>query len=383
MEGRSASPVRRSKGKLHDIDTAVAKWASKQEKDGFEVSDEELLSKAQHFALGIAGTELVQSLGDPWLQRYKRKNRNGQRKLTRRASETNIQANANLSTRSPLLAHSQQSSGISSASPTVQPSPLSGTRSPDELNESMSGLYSFGTEAFRRGSHPSSTSLSSAFTETATSAVSPIGPFPFSPDSNLGGGFLSDQRHLPAGPESSFQRPRSQTFPNLDIECLNQQGGNSDQETPKYPVSSTAPSSALESPSRELDARHFAMGSVISSPPQLHHSNSNGSLVGSLKGTRLANTTTPISASPVSPTLEDARRGLDLALNYVQRSSSRYNENDLTTVIRFFEGFGLGQFTKAPGSSMHTVSGLSRIPEGGEEMGNPPAATVKLESMVT
>ena len=283
-----------------------------------EVSDSEIWKQAHHFAHGVDGSEHLQKLGDSWLDKFKQKHGIGNPRLSRRASETNIPSNAKLSTDSSLLSQAQQSSGVSPASPTVQPSPLSGTRSDDDLRESMSGLYSFRTDMFKRDNNPSSTSLSSAFTETATSsfsgsAVSPTGPFAFSPDSNVGG-FLSDQRQLPAGVDPSFQRPRSQTFLTLDVECLNQQAGNPEPATPKYPVSSTAPSSALESPSREIDARHFSMDSVVSSSPQLHHSNSNGSLAGASKASHMGHVVTPIS-SPVSPTLEDARRGLDLALS--------------------------------------------------------------------
>lgn len=382
QEDRSASPAKRTKGRLPDIERTLASWAKKA---GREVSDDEIWEQVQHFALADPGSEHIQKLNDTWLKRFKHKNNIGQPRLSRRASETNIPTDAKLSISSPLLA-SQQSSGISPASPTVQPSPLSGTRSDDDLREGVPGMYSFRTDVFKRGNNQSSTSLSSAFTEAGTSsfsgsAVSPTGPFAFSPDSNVGG-FLSDQRPLPPGPESSFQRPRSQTFPTLDIECLNQQGGNPEPTTPKYPVSSTAPSSALESPNRDIDARHFAMDSVVSSSPQLHHSNSNGNLAGAAKGNHMGNVISPIT-SPVSPTLEDARRGLDLALSYVQKSTSHYNENDLLAVIRFFEGVGLRHYAKAPGSSMHPMSGLSRIPEGGEvDMGNTPATSVKLETMM-
>ena len=386
QEPRSASPAKRGKGKLPDIERALASWARKTQQSGMEVRDDEIWEQAKHFAHGVNGTEHLQKLGETWLVKFKHKHGIGQSRLSRRASETNIPSNAKLSTGSPMLTHSQQSNGISPTSPTVQPSPLSATRSDDELRETISGIYSFKTDMFKRRNNQSSTSLSSAFTEAAGSsfsgsAVSPTGPFAFSPDSNVNG-FFSDQRHLPAGSEANFQRPRSQTFPTLDLECLNPQATNPEPATPKYAISSTAPSSALESPSRELDTHHFTMDSVISSSPQLHHSNSNGNLAGAAKGSHLINTVSPIS-SPVSPTLEDARRGLDLALNYVQRSSSRYDENDLVAVVRFFESVGLRQYAKAPGSSMHPMSGLSRIPEGGEvDMANPPATSVKLETMM-
>lgn len=382
QEDRSASPAKRNKEKLPDIERALAAWARKTQQSGMEVTDEDIWEKAQHFGHVAKGSEHVQKLGDSWLEKFKQKHGIGHPRLSRRASETNIPANGKLPVTSPLLAHSQQ---ISPASPTIQPSPLSGTRSDDDLRETMSGYYGFRTDMFKRGNNQGST-LSSPFTEAGASsfsgsAVSPTGPFAFSPDSNVGG-FLSDQRQLPVGPDSSFQRPRSQTFPTLDIDCLNQQETNPEPTTPKYPVSSTATSSALDSPAREIDARHFALDSVISSPPQLHHSNSNGNLSNASKSSYMSSVVSPVS-SPISPTLEDARRGLDLALSYVQRSAFRYDENDLIAVIRFFESVGIRQYAKAPGSSMHPMSGLSRIPEGGEvDMGNAQATSAKLETMM-
>ncbi|MBE3043850.1 hypothetical protein IMZ48_15000 [Candidatus Bathyarchaeota archaeon] len=389
QEDRSASPSKRSKGKLPDIERALVSWARNARKAGrgMEVSDKEIWEQARLFAHGVDGSEHLQKLGDSWLEKFKQKQGIGQPRLARRASETNIPTSTKLSISSPLLAQGQHFNGISPASPTIQPSPLSGTRSDDDLRESMSGPYSFRSDVFKRGNNQSSTSLSSAFTEAgassfSSSAVSPTGPFAFSPDSNVGG-FLSDQRHFPPGPESNFQRPRSQTFPNLDIECLNQQGENHEPTTPKYPVSSTAPSSALESPVREADGHHhYALDSMISESPQLRHSNSNGNLAGDVKGFHMSGVVSPIS-SPASPSLEDARRGLELALTYAQRSASRYDEKDMMGVIRFFEGVGIRQYAKAPGSSMHPMSGLSRIPEGGEvDMGNPQGAHIKMESMM-
>lgn len=385
LEDRSASPAKRAKGKLPDIERALAAWARKTQQSGKAVSDGEIWEKARHFAHGVNGTEHVQKLGTPWLEKFKQKHGIGQQKLSRRASETSLPSNARSSVNSPLLAHShQQSSGISPASPTVEPSPLSGTRSDDDLKDSLSSLYSFRTDVFKRGTNQSTTSLSSAFTDAGTSsfsgsAVSPTGPFAFSPDSNVGS-FLSDQRHIPGGSEANYQRPRSQTFPTLDIECLNQQAGQ-EPTTPRYPISSTAPSSALESPPHEMDARHFTLDSVVSSSsPQLHHSNSNGNLAAASKAAHLANNAT--LHSPCSPTLEDARRGLDLALAYVQRSASRYDEHALMSVIQFFESAGLRHYNKAPGSSMHPTGGLSRIPEGGEDLGNTQGTSVKLETMM-
>ncbi|SPO01112.1 uncharacterized protein DNG_03859 [Cephalotrichum gorgonifer] len=391
-DNRSDSVAKRTKGKLPDIERALAAWARKTQQAGRELTDGEIWEKVRHFGHGVNGIEHVQKLGDPWLEKFKKKHGIGHTRASRRASETSVSTDIKLSMSTPPLLHSQHSqhsSRISPASPTVQASPLSGTRSDDELKDGgMSSFNRFRTDMFNPGNNQSTTSPSSALTDAGTSsfsgsAVSPTGPFAFSPDSNVGG-FLADQRHFHPGPETSYHRPRSLTFPTLDIEFLNQdQTANLEPTTPKYPVSSTAPSSALESPARELDARHYALNSVVvSSSPQLDHSNSNGNLAAAAKASHIPSPATSMMPPPISPTIEDARRGLDLALSYVQRSASRYDEDDLMAVLRFFENVGLRQYTKAPGSSIHPMSGLSRIPEGGEvEMGNAPAPA-KLETMM-
>lgn len=363
-----------------------------------EITDGEIWEKARHFAHGVSGGDQVQKLGSSWLEKFKQKHAIGAPRLARRASETSVPSTAGKrSVTSPLLSHTQGVNGISPISPIAQPSPLSGTRSDDELKDTVSThIYGFRPDSFKRGNNQSTTSLSSAFTDAGTSsfsssAVSPTGPFAFSPDSAVGGFLSSDHRHLPGGADPHFQRPRSQTFPTLDIECLNGSTSNPEPATPKYAISSTAPSSALESPGRDLDSRHFGLTSIITSSPQLHHSTSNGSLHSntvSLSANHLMSPPSPRGGSSASsPTLEDARKGLDVALNYVQKSVPRYEEKDLMAVIRFFEGVGLRQCAqnmKGNGTSMQSLSGLSRIPEGGEvEMTNaPPTTSAKLETMM-
>ncbi|CAI4217938.1 unnamed protein product [Parascedosporium putredinis] len=247
--------------------------------------------------------------------------------------------------------------GISPISPIAQPSPLSGTRSDDELKDTVSThIYGFRPDSFKRGNNQSTTSLSSAFTDAGTSsfsssAVSPTGPFAFSLIPPLAA-FSHQITVISGGADPHFQRPRSQTFPTLDIECLNGSTSNPEPATPN------TSNGSLHSNTVSLSANH------LMSPP-------------SPRG----------GSSASSPTLEDARKGLDVALNYVQKSVPRYEEKDLMAVIRFFEGVGLRQCAqnmKGNGTSMQSLSGLSRIPEGGEvEMTNaPPTTSAKLETMM-
>jgi hypothetical protein len=157
------------------------------------------------------------------------------------------------------------------------------------------------------------------------------------------------------------------------LEYMNQtDAAAAEPDTPKY--TSTAPSSALESPDHELNTPHFSLDSAIASP-RLHRASSN---------TNLATASSTGSRSN-SPTLEEARRGLDTALSYIQRSGSRYEENDLMTVMRFFEKIGLRQYPhhmKSPSSSLPPMGGLSQIPESGEvEMTNAPPGPIKTGTM--
>lgn len=363
-----------------------------------------------------------------WLEKFKQKHSLGGR-LIRRASETNIPSASapKLSTTSPVLADSQPSSAISSASPIHQhsASPFSGGRGIGEeekeggggsimmdFNEAPSG------NSFKHASaNHSTTSLGSVFNpETAGSSfsehtISPTGTsqFTFSPDPNVGSFLSSDQTRQmsPGGP--NFQRPRSQTFPTLDLEYMNQQTDHhaNEPETPKFPSGhpgSTAPSSALESPAHEFStAGPFGLDNAISPHTQpsqstLHHSSSSSSLQGRVaqqQQQQRGSSTTPVigsaslssvASSPVSPSQEDARRAADTLLSFIANSGPNgfVDQNDYNAVIRLTEKLRLhqqaqqrtqGGISMAPPSMSGlgmgiSMGGLDRIPEGDAEMGN-------------
>lgn len=307
----------------------------------------------------------------------------------RRASETNIPDHAKMSA-SPSLGHS----GISPASPSAHHSPLSADRSDEDVAHGL-GFMPYGVDggSYKHINNQSTTSLNSALTDTGTSsfsgsALSPTATFTFSPDPNVGGFLPNDQnRQLHGGPASNFQRPRSQTFPTLDLEYMNQAAAT-EPTTPKFHPPATAPSSALDSPVHELNAPSFGLNSSISSPPHLRHSSSNSSITG-------RSTTTPapgsavsaaVGTSPTSPTQEDARRAADTLLSFFQSAASSgfVDENDYNTVVRLTEKLRLHQHQAAKAAGAHPLGGLSRIPEGDSEMLPPPSITaIKVEASMT
>lgn len=353
-----------------------------------------------------------------WLEKFKQKHGMGGR-LTRRASETNIPSAAasKLSTTSPVLGSSQPSSAISSASPAHRPSvsPFLGFRTSgeDEKENGNSSIMmdfneppSAGTpNHFKSGNVFNAETTGSSFSDNTVSPTG-TGQFTFSPDPNVGGFLSSDHaRQIPPG-GPNFQRPRSQTFPTLDLEYMNQ---SSEPMTPRIPSghpSSTAPSSALESPAHEFPtAGPFGLDSAISphhQPSQtLHHSSSTSSLQGRVQQSQqggAGSSSTPVigsatlssvASSPVSPSQEDARRAADTLLSFIANSgpNSLVDQNDYNAVIRLTEKLRLHQQAQAAAARGQQVigmgppamsglgmgismGGLDRIPEGDAEMGN-------------
>jgi len=384
QEDRTSSPIKRVKGKGVDIEKALSNYVRNAQKTGIAVTSDDLKEKARLFAttMGNVPDSYSKTNNSAWLEKFMLKHNIGQGRLMRRASETNIPDSARAS---PSLSASQPSSAISPASPAghLSPSPLSANKS-DEDKESMGNFMDFNSAGgYKHANSQSTTSLSSAFTDTAASsfsgsALSPTASFNFSPDPNVGGFLATDpSRHIPhpGGPASNFQRPRSQTFPTLDLEYMNQPQ-STDPLTPKYHVSSTAPSSALESPANDSGGNHFSLDHAVASP-QLRHSSSNSSIAG--------RTTTPgnanvIGSSPSSPTQEDARRAADTLLSFIQSAAGFVDHNEYLTVVRLTEKLRIHQNQLAKALS-HGMGGLSRIPEGDSEMTNaPPVTMVKVES---
>jgi hypothetical protein len=335
--------VKRGKGKHPDFDRTLSNYVRRQQQRGFQVSDEEIMEQARLFAHASGNQESVlNNLNSSWLQKFKQKHGIGAGKLMRRASEANIPDSARLSTLAT------KSSDLSPASPTGQLSPLSGSRSDEEAH--VDGIdFDFG---YKHPESQSTTSLSSDFRDNAASSfstgtMSPTGTFTFSPDPNVGG-FPMDFQH---------REKRSNTFPSLNIDYVNQIS-STEPMTPRHPPSSTAPSSALESPQHELQAPFSIDTNVNSPPPMLRRSSSNSSINRSTVVTT-GTSSTPVDSSPVSPSQEDARRAAQTLLNYIQ-SAGTFDSNDYMSIVQLTKKLKIHQ-------GRPSIGGLSRIPEGDVE----------------
>lgn len=368
-EDRALSPVKRSKGKFPDIERALSSWAKKQQMQGKSLSDVEIREKARLFAAGTGNNDgHLKTNSTSWLEKFKQKHGLGGAKLIRRASETNISDRSSLNPESAGGSASQTPNGISPTSPgeLPSPSPLSATKSNEELKSDFKAAnldsyleFGQGNGGYRHSNSQSTTSLSSAFTDTAPSSfsggpASPTTPFTFSSD-NSGSWMPSQQSRLP-NPGNNFQRPRSQTFPMLGIDpSFMSQQQNNEPLTPKYNHPETAPSSALDSPMHELPPP-FGLDSAISSPP-LHHSSSNGSMAPPSGTPIIGLQSTPGSTSiPGSPTQDDARRALDTLLSFFNQTAPGLADNqEYAAVVRLTEKLRLQSNSSLPGR-LHSIA---------------------------
>lgn len=190
-------------------------------------------------------------------------------------------------------------------------------------------------------------------------------PFTFSPDPNVGGFPVDQTLQLRSnGPDYLHREKRSNTFPSLNVDQVNQ-ATTAEPLTPRRQPSATAPSSALDSPAHELQPHPFSIDTSITSPPTLHRSSSNSSM-----NARSANTpvtgsavcSTPVDSSPVSPSQEDARRAAATLLSYLQSTTynGQFDQTEYLAVVQLTKKLQIHQHQTARPS----LGGLSRIPEG-------------------
>ena len=314
-EDRSASPVKKTKGKIADIDRALSSWARKQQDQGLPLGDDLIREKARVWANTVGNSEShAKATSATWLEKFKQKNNIGRDgKLTRRASETSI-SDASYSHENSAA---QTPSGYSPTSPSESPlEPKADANSRDENVDYLSSQY-------RQPGTQSSTLLSSNFTD---GGPSPGAPFNFSPETTQGAFQAPRYTALPppSGNNNLYQpRPRSQTFPMLNIDPTFTQ--NPDNVTSKFQDHNSG--SPNDMPSA------YSIDSISSSI--LHHRSSNGSIP------PLSSTTSRGSSllSPTSPTEDEARRGLETFLKYMRSNSAQLDDQDYKAVMKLTESF--------------------------------------------
>ncbi|UNI14145.1 hypothetical protein JDV02_000808 [Purpureocillium takamizusanense] len=373
--------VKRAKGKHPDFDRTLGNYVRRQQQRGFDIKDDEIMEQAKLFAHASGNQDsLLGTLTSSWLQKFKQKHGIGSGRLMRRASETNIPDSARLSTKLTTLNKGAKPSSHAPESPPQPLSPLSGSRSDDDLHRDTLE-FEF---TYRAHGSQSNTSLSSDVRDhvAAFSAgtISPAASFNFSPDPNVGAFTVDHAMPLHASdvPDFHHREKRSNTFPSIDVNFVNHEAAPvteaaTEPMTPRHLPATSASSSAVQSPATDARKQPFAIDTALTSPPPpLRRTSSNSSIAGRSSGTPMAASamsSASIDSSPVSPTHEEARKAANTLLNYLQRmnTSGQFDQSEYLALIHLTKKLHVGQNQ----GSRPSIGGLSRIPEGDHEMQAP------------
>ncbi|EEH39376.1 hypothetical protein PAAG_08645 [Paracoccidioides lutzii Pb01] len=347
----SRSPIKKSKGKFPDIERALSNWVRNHQRQGGQLSDAMIKEKALFFASTVGGPENHQKiLSSSWLEKFKQKNYLLSTQSRKGSVDTVNELEIPKNGLSNTSLSSQNPNGLSplSQSGTTTPSPLSPKQRQSSLKqESFDGALSEYASEFRKQSHSQSANSVDRTTTLATTITSPnsivFSENPFSPE---------NQSRVPPDLGSNSSRPRSQTFPIAGTEPSSVANGSSDHVSPKnvfQPSTSpgvddeehgnTRPSSS-ESSSIKRNRSNPEIKTSSMQPPSLPKSS----------------TVSPIS-SPGSPTHDEARRALELVVNYFNNQPAGLGAQEYLTIGKLMEKLELAQ-NQAVGQR-----GLPRIDE--------------------
>lgn len=336
----SQSPIKKAK-KYPDIERTLAKWAMNQQSKGTVVTDDVLRHQAKLWwlASGNAGDIPIKIDSPGWLEKFRQKhNLHGSK--SRKGSIKSIPSPGIGSPTSPDL-QSRTESPLTSETPSMGRADSS----------QMDGL---GIRNARVPFHSqSNTSLSSAFTDGAQPFSSDTGSTAVSPD-----GLSSASSYFPptiphnAGSSNSI-RSRSQTFSsNVNGDAYISPPQSAEATSPHY---SAAAAAVFESPTSDMPpppAKHHSSYP----PPSMHTTKSMPTLkpkTSSISHDHHHHDANGISAQP---SLSEARRGLETAMQYLKAQPSGWDATDVASLKRVMSQLRLRESGSLPG-------GLHRIPE--------------------
>jgi hypothetical protein len=169
QDDSSRSPIKRSKSKIPDIERALSNWARNHQRQGLSLSDAAIREKARFFAQTVGNSESHLKVNSTsWLEKFKQKNH----LMGARARKSSIAEESEGTSNPPSNVHTP--GAISPTSPGgVSPATtiMTAKKSQENLKTENPDTYDFSNH--RRPFHSqSSTSLSSVFTDTATSPTS-------------------------------------------------------------------------------------------------------------------------------------------------------------------------------------------------------------------
>lgn len=354
----SRSPIKRAKGRVPDIEKALSNWARNYQRKGYPLNDEMIREKALFFASTCGcpeGKEKV--LTASWLEKFKTKNsllgakcRKGSVGGIRSGSNSPIRINTDSAGES--AAHSPNR--ISPSSPNGLGSPLSPTQSADNIKKEPNDEVPELAGGYEHGHSKSTTSLDT----TSVGMTSPTSTLvsndsPYTPTS---------QSRIPSS-GSNPSRPRSQTLPLVPIDpTLVTADDSMDASCTKSDPNQPLSVAILESPLEMGDTRTIETGVKRTRPTNVIKRNRSNPEIKTKSmqpppAVSKSTTVSPISA-PGSPTQDEARRALELVMNYFQHQPAGLAAQEYVTIGKLMERLELAK------SQQHTLlGGLTRIDE--------------------
>ncbi|CAG8039647.1 unnamed protein product [Penicillium salamii] len=334
------SPIKRAKGRVPDIEKALSNWARNYQSHGYLLNDQLIKEKALFFASTCGcpeGKEKVCTTA--WLEKFKHKNNLLGAKVRRGSAQ---RSNSN----SPTRINTDFGSALQSPTSTSPKSPVDGFGSPlspksqEGIKRDIADALPDLTGGYQHGYPKGTTSLDTSSVGMISPTSTLVSDSPFTPTS---------QSRLP----NNSNRPRSQTFPlpidptlllaDDHMEQLHK--GNGEQQ----PLSIAT----LESPLEMDDSKH-----LFECPSVTKRSHSKPNIkIKSMPPPPKSNTISPIS-SPGSPTQDEARRALELVLNYFDHQPAGLATHEYLTMGRLMERLDL---TRSQAGMI--LNGLPRIDE--------------------
>ena len=366
----SRSPVRKSKGKFPDIEKALSNWARNHQKQGLPLNDDMIRDKALFFANSVGGSEGHHKVNSSnWLERFKQKNHLLGSKPAKVVDSNDSDGGSRQKIKSQ--SGTQTPAGISPVSPSGA---SSAAISP---NQSNSGEKAGTPDTYvdfsdyRHIHSQSATSLLSSYPEATPNSTFTRGPLSpssplFSPVSDVESSPFTQTQQTSLDyitNASNTARPRSQTFPMLEIDP-NFMGSGSGVDNAE---SKWIDSPALETPLEEMSEQSNGLANPTN-PKSLAGLNTQSPFQsqssGSMAPPPLPNTDSPISntskvSSPIAPPSQDeARQALELVMTFVQHQpNGSIHPQEYQVMTKLMERLRLqGRLQELPGGmhSMHS-----------------------------
>lgn len=359
MEDGSRSPIKRSKGKVPDIEKALANWARNYQRQGFVLTDAMIKEKAHFFATTCASPDgKSKILTASWLEKFKQKNNLSGSKSRKNSTDTIASDREDLP-RLQSPAGTLISTGVSPISPAgLTPSPLSPSTSQEALKTEPgeSALLDLSRDPVKHAHSQSTTSLDTTPSLSA-GVASPTSPLisesPYTP---------TIRSRLPSI-SSAASRPRSQTFP-LTGEAESPNGNGEHHVTnSKYSMNGSLSVSVVDSPSDEGQEQKHLSDRYDDGNSSMKHYRSNSdlrSITTSMQPppvppSRTGSVSSPVS--PGSPTQDEARRALELVMNYIQNQPSGLGlqMQDYVTMGKLMEKLELVHNNQSISARLHRI----------------------------